>query len=86
MTSYLDITAHYRQYEKTQQNLRASLGNLFISKESKLTPLKAAFFCLKCLIGYTRYGRSGRAASRWPLTLLDGFPSLVRSATITLGK
>jgi len=60
MTSYLDITAHYRQYEKTQQNLRASLGNLFISKESKLTPLKAAFFCLKCLIGYTRYGRSGR--------------------------
>lgn len=24
-------------------------------------------FCLKCLISYTRYGRSGRAAFGWPL-------------------
>lgn len=28
MSRYLDIAAHYRQYKKTQQNLRTSLGNL----------------------------------------------------------
>ncbi|WP_213062173.1 hypothetical protein, partial [Acinetobacter baumannii] len=58
------------QYGKAQQNLCTGLGNLKIHQESRNHPLIAAFFCLKSLIGYTCYGRSGGAASRWPFLLV----------------
>lgn len=55
---------------------------LIIQKRAESIRSVAAFFCLKSQISYTRYGRLGRAASRWPYSLLDGIVTPVRSATI----
>lgn len=60
---------------------RENLWNLL--RAHKRQSLKRPFFCLKCSIGYTRYGRSGRAASRWPFSEY-GILTPVRSATITV--
>lgn len=60
---------------------RENLWNLL--RAHKRQSLKRPFFYLKCPIGYTRYGRSGRAASRWPFSEY-GILTPVRSATITV--
>ena len=44
-----------------------------LTKRAENIRSEAAFFCLNCQIGYTRYGRSGRAASRWPFLLVRYF-------------
>lgn len=47
MCRYLDIAAHYRQYKKTQQNLRTDVEVCFLQKRAKTYRSIAAFFCLK---------------------------------------
>lgn len=82
MNHYIDITIHYRQYEKTQQNLRTGVRTCkHLLRAHKIQSLKRPFFCQKCHISYTRYGRSGRAASCWPFSEY-GILTPVRSATI----
>ena len=44
--------------------------SVILTKRAENIRSKADFFCLKSLIGYTCYGRSGRAASRWPFLLV----------------
>ena len=66
MNHYIDIATHYRQYKKVPQNRCTDVEVCKLSQRAENIRSVAAFFCLKCLIGYTRYGRSGRAAFGWP--------------------
>lgn len=47
--------------------------SVILTKRAENIRSEAAFFCLKCLIGYTCYGRSGRAVIDWPFLLVRYF-------------